>query len=119
MHNFGFLEVNFQPKCLCRFQETGDYFLWILVVVCHKGSVVSKHELMYQNISGLSCRLKLTGIEQVCPQSALCPYSLGEISEGIRQDQRKKKSRTIWWQEHNPVSLYCQSQMVLRVRLLR
>ena len=47
-----FLEVNFQPKCLWKFWEIGDYFLCILVLVCIKGNVISKHGLMYQNISG-------------------------------------------------------------------
>ena len=85
--NFSFVAVNFQPKCLCRFQKTGEYFECILVLVYY----VSKQELVYSNISGLSCRLKLTSIEQVCHQSALYPYFLGRISEGIRQDYRKKK----------------------------
>ena len=53
IHNLSFLKVNFQPKSLGRFQEKGDYFLCILVVVCHEGGVVSKKELNKQNISGV------------------------------------------------------------------
>ena len=55
-----------------------------MLVLCHKGSVISKHELMYLNISGLSCKLKVADIEQFYPQSALYPYSLSGIGEGIR-----------------------------------
>ena len=54
-----------------------NYFLCILVVVC-------------QNISGLSCRLKLTGIEPVCLVSILYLYSLHGICEGIRESHRMK-----------------------------
>ena len=52
VHNLGFLEIDFLPKYLCIFQETGDYLLCILVVLYHKSSVISKHELVYQNNSG-------------------------------------------------------------------
>ena len=90
IYNLSFLEVNFQLKCLYRFQEMGDYFQCILVVINHHGSVISKHELAYQNISGLSCRLKLTGIEQVCSQSTQELYFLGGISKGIKLEHRKK-----------------------------
>ena len=48
-HNFGFMKVNFLPKCLCWFWETSDYFLCFLLIVCYKASVVSKCELGYQN----------------------------------------------------------------------
>ena len=65
-----------------------DYFLCILMVMCHEGSVISKHELICQNISSLSCRFQLTGIKQVCPKFILYPYSLGGIGEGIKQERK-------------------------------
>ena len=34
VYKLGFLEVNFQPKCLCEFRETCNYFQCILLVVC-------------------------------------------------------------------------------------
>ena len=92
--NPNFLKVNFQLKFLCRFRETGDYILCILVVVCHEVSGVRWQELEYQSISGLSCRLKFTGMEQVCLWS-LYPYSFGGISEGIRQDHKRKRKDSV------------------------
>ena len=54
IHYLSFLAINFQPKCLGKFLETGDYFLRILVAVCREDSV-NKYELAYQNIYGFSC----------------------------------------------------------------
>ena len=45
VHNLGFFGANFQSKCLGRFCKMNDYFLCILVAVCHKRSVVSMNLL--------------------------------------------------------------------------
>ena len=93
-------------KFLCRtgwLREMSDYFLYFILAVCHKGSVFSKHKLAYQNISSLSCRIKLIGIEQICSWSNLYTYSLGGIVEVIKPWQ--EKSRTVYGQELCPVSL--------------
>ena len=60
--NSVFFEIDSKLECLCIFQEKGDYSLCLLVVVCHKGNIISKHEFAYQNISGLFCRIKLTEV---------------------------------------------------------
>ena len=44
-HNLCFLEVTFQPKYVCSFLETGDYFLCLILVVFPEDSVVSIHKL--------------------------------------------------------------------------
>ena len=64
VHNPGFLEVNFYPKCLGRFRETN--FLCIYVVVYLEGNIFIKHKLFHQNISSFFCRIKLTDVEPVC-----------------------------------------------------
>ena len=55
--------IVFSSNAFCGFRETGDYFLCILVVVCHEGSVGSQHKLAYRNISALSSTFKLTVID--------------------------------------------------------
>ena len=79
LYNFGFLEVNFQLKYLCRFREMGGYFLCILVVVCHESSVASKREFAYQNISGPFLRTKIdwhwTGLSLVYSVSMLFDWN--------------------------------------------
>ena len=71
-------------------------FVYPVVVVYHDGSVVSKYDLAYQNITGVSCWLKLTSMEQVCSLSTLYPYFLAGISEWIRRDHIKKNRRHCW-----------------------
>ena len=87
----------------------------VYVFVCLEGSVVNKHELVYQNISVLFCRLELTGIEQACPQSTLYPYYFGKISERIRQERKIDNSVLGVGQEHSPVSFRSQPQKFRRV----
>ena len=96
-----FLRLIFSPNALADFENQVIISCASWVVVHCKGSVISKHEFPYQNIFGFSCRLKLTGIEQICPQSTVSPYFLGGISEAIWQDHREKKKknfklRTVW-----------------------
>ena len=68
--------------------RTGDYFLYILVVVCHKGSVVSKQGCPSQlSFNTLWVEL-VKATRQVCRKCFW--YPLGGISEGIRQVCRKK-----------------------------
>ena len=50
----------------------------------HEGCVVFKHELVYQNISGLSDRSKFTGIEQVYFRSTLYPFTYTPWVESMR-----------------------------------
>ena len=103
--------MNFQSKFLCRFRETSDYFLCILVVVCHKSSIISKIELAYQNIFGLT-DLNWLALNKFSPSLLCTSYSLSRISEGIRQDHREK-NRELWRQEHSPVSFRFQPQTVV------
>ena len=55
-----------------------------------EGSGVTKHELTYQNISGLSGRLKITGIEQV-PPGLLCIHTLWVKSVKVTEKIKERK----------------------------
>ena len=85
IHNLG-LVVYFQPKYLWRGCKSCEYFLGILVAVCQKGSGVCIHEFAHQDAFDLSHRSELSDIEQVCSLSSLYLYSLGGVSECIREE---------------------------------
>ena len=94
--------TNFRPKCLYRLREMDYFFKCNFEANCHEGSVVSKQELVHQNISNLYfCRFNLTGFEQVCHWSTLYLQSFGGISDGIRQEHWKKIWKSVRERTHS------------------
>ena len=81
-----------------------DYFLCILVVMRHKGSVVSKHELAYQTISDLSSDLNWLALNMSVP-GLLCIHT-SWVKASSKTIERKIQNCV--GQEHSPVFLHSQ-----------